>query len=98
MVKHNLLEPTNIVTEFVAEEIFQSNKETLEKVQDDLRNRIKNKEKITERMLWEAFGFDYSHIPFPDERLDCYGWDKKGYHKLYEIGLVPIKRRKRKDV
>lgn len=93
-MKHNLLEPNNILTACDKSVVFQSDKEALEEIQNDLRNKINNGEKITERTVYETLGFDVSYIPFPDERLDCYGWDKKGFRRLYKIGLVPIGKRK----
>ncbi len=66
----------------------QSCKQSIQDILDQINKVIKESdEKITIRELYNRFGLK-SERKYPDECIDCWGWDKKGFRKLYSIATV----------
>lgn len=67
---------------------FNSFKEDLKEIAEEINHDIQESDrKITMRELYETIGFECSN-KYPDEFIDCWGWDKKGFRKLYSITTV----------
>lgn len=64
---------------------LQSCEQSIQDILDQTNKDIKElDEKITIRELYNRFGLE-SERKYPDECIDCFGWDKKGFRKLYSI-------------
>lgn len=67
---------------------LQSDRQTIQDILDQINKDIEElDEKITVRESYNRLGIK-SEREYPDEYLDCWGWDKKGFRKLYSIVTV----------
>lgn len=73
------------VINYMPEINLQSCKQSIQDILDQTNKDIKElDEKITIRELYNRIGLK-SERKYPDEYIDCWGWDKKGFRKLYSI-------------
>lgn len=73
------------VINYTPEINLQSCKQSIQDILDQTNKDIKELDKkITIRELYNRFGLE-SERKYPDEYIDCWGWDKKGFRKLYSI-------------